>query len=52
VHGLTEVAGERLQLIVRAGARGDVQRGDVVHVSPEPAGVHVFDTETGARLGD
>jgi multiple sugar transport system ATP-binding protein len=52
VHGVTDVAGERRQLIVRAGARGDVQRGDVVHVVPTPGAVHVFDTDTGARLGD
>jgi len=52
VHGLSDVDGSRRQLIVRAGTRGEVQRGDVVHVTPEPAGVHVFDTETGARLGD
>ena len=52
VHGVTEINGTRRQLIVRAGARGDVSRGDVVHVAPEPAGVHVFDTDTGARLGD
>jgi multiple sugar transport system ATP-binding protein len=52
VHGVADIAGERRQLIVRAGGRGDVQRGDVVHVVPDPAAVHVFDTETGARLGD
>ncbi len=52
VHGVCDAEGSRRQLIVRAGARGDVQRGDVVHVAPEPAGVHVFDTETGVRLGD
>jgi multiple sugar transport system ATP-binding protein len=52
VHGVSEIDGSRQQLIVRAGARGDVQRGDVVHVVPDPAGVHAFDTESGVRLGD
>jgi multiple sugar transport system ATP-binding protein len=51
VHGLAEVDGARRQLIVRAGARGEVRRGDALHVVPDPAAVHVFDTDTGARLG-
>ncbi|MBO0844872.1 MAG: sn-glycerol-3-phosphate ABC transporter ATP-binding protein UgpC [Nocardioides sp.] len=52
VHGNTRVGGETQSLIVRAGTRGAVHKGDVVHVVPDPAGVHVFDTETGGRLGD
>jgi multiple sugar transport system ATP-binding protein len=52
VHGTAEVDGDTQLLIVRAGTRGTVHKGDVVRVAPDPAGVHVFDTETGARLGD
>ena len=51
VHGFAEIAGERHLLIVRAEERGSVRKGDVVHALPEPARVHVFDSETGVRLG-
>jgi multiple sugar transport system ATP-binding protein len=50
VHGTTPIDGDPQLLIVRAGARGAVHKGEVVHVRPDPAGVHVFDTETGVRL--
>jgi multiple sugar transport system ATP-binding protein len=52
VHGNAQVDGETQSLIVRAGTRGTVHKGDVVHVAPDPDGVHVFDTESGGRLGD
>jgi multiple sugar transport system ATP-binding protein len=51
VHGFATAGGERQQLIVRAEERGRVQKGDTVHVLPEPSRVHVFDTGTGVRLG-
>jgi multiple sugar transport system ATP-binding protein len=50
VHGFADIAGERPLLIVRADERGRVQKGDIVHALPEASRVHVFDTETGARL--
>jgi multiple sugar transport system ATP-binding protein len=52
VHGNADIDGSSQSLIVRAAARGAVQKGDVVHAVPDPALVHVFDTETGARLSD
>jgi multiple sugar transport system ATP-binding protein len=51
VHGFADIAGERQLVIVRSEERGAVQKGDVVHAVPEASRVHVFDSETGARLG-
>jgi multiple sugar transport system ATP-binding protein len=51
VHALADIEGERQLLIVRSEERGRVQKGDVVRALPETSQVHVFDTDTGARLG-
>ena len=32
--------------------RDSVRKGDVIHVTTDPANVHVFDTDTGERLSD
>ena len=50
VHGNVRVGDEQQLLIVRSGDRGSVRPGETVCVRPDPARVHVFDTETGARL--
>jgi multiple sugar transport system ATP-binding protein len=52
VHGNAEIDGTTRSLIVRASTRGAVEKGDAVRALPDPAQVHVFDTETGLRLGD
>lgn len=39
-------------VIVRVTQRDSVAKGDVIHVTTDPRGVHVFDTESGARLSD
>jgi multiple sugar transport system ATP-binding protein len=52
VYGTTEVGGTPHDIIVRVTARQNVHKGDILHVTTDPAHVHVFDTETGERLSD
>ena len=52
VYGTCEVEGTPAQVIVRVTARGTVRPGDRIHVTTDPRQVHVFDTETGARISD
>jgi multiple sugar transport system ATP-binding protein len=52
VYGSCEVQGSPANVIVRVPGRGTVRRGDLIHVTTDPQNVHVFDTATGARLGD
>ncbi|MEO9325693.1 sn-glycerol-3-phosphate ABC transporter ATP-binding protein UgpC [Nocardioides sp. C4-1] len=50
VHGTCGVEGTPHDVIVRVGGRGAVAKGETVHVTTDPAQVHVFETESGARL--
>ena len=50
VYGTSDVEGTPHDIIVRVSARQNVMKGDVLHVTTDPAQVHVFDTETGERL--
>jgi multiple sugar transport system ATP-binding protein len=52
VYGTSEVEGTPSSLIVRVSARDSVKKGDVIHVTTDPANVHVFDTESGERISD
>jgi multiple sugar transport system ATP-binding protein len=52
VYGTCEAEGTPAQVIVRVTARGTVRPGDRIHVTTDPRQVHVFDTETGARISD
>jgi multiple sugar transport system ATP-binding protein len=52
VYGTCDVEGAPSNVIVRISGRDTVRRGDVIYVTTDPAHVHVFDTETGARLSD
>jgi len=47
VYGRTESDGD---VVVRVEARQQHRKGEVVHVTTDPAHVHVFDTASGARL--
>ena len=38
-------------VIVRVGARHQLQKGSTVRVTADPKDIHVFDTETGERIG-
>jgi multiple sugar transport system ATP-binding protein len=51
-YGTSKVDGTPRNLVVRAAARGSLRKGDVVHVLPDGEDVHVFDTASGARVGD
>jgi multiple sugar transport system ATP-binding protein len=50
VYGTCEAQGTPHDLIVRAAGRNSTHKGDVLHVTTDPAHVHVFDKETGERL--
>jgi multiple sugar transport system ATP-binding protein len=39
------------QVTIRVEARRHFKKGETVHVTADPKNVHVFDTESGARLG-
>ncbi|BEH02387.1 Trehalose import ATP-binding protein SugC [bioreactor metagenome] len=44
------LAGNEPQIVARVTTRTPPTRGDAVNLRVDPAAVHVFDTETGARL--
>ncbi|MCW2813405.1 MAG: sugar transporter ATP-binding protein [Nocardioides sp.] len=50
VYGTSGVEGAPANIIVRVSGRDQVRKGDTIHVTTDPAQVHVFDTATGARL--
>ncbi|HET9422071.1 MAG TPA: sn-glycerol-3-phosphate ABC transporter ATP-binding protein UgpC [Nocardioides sp.] len=50
LYGSCDVQGTPEQVVVRLEARRDIQKGSTVHVTTDPHQVHVFDTESGARL--
>ncbi len=50
VYGTCGVEGTPSNVIVRVSGRDAVQKGATIHVTTDPAQVHVFDTESGERL--
>jgi multiple sugar transport system ATP-binding protein len=50
VHGSSDVEGTPHALTIRISERNTVHKGDVIHVTTDPANVHVFDGETGVRI--
>jgi multiple sugar transport system ATP-binding protein len=52
VYGTSDVEGLPSNVIIRVSGRDPVRKGEVLHVTTDPHHVHVFDTETGARLSD
>ncbi|RJS45924.1 ABC transporter ATP-binding protein [Nocardioides cavernaquae] len=50
VYGSCETQGTPHDVIVRVPGRDSTRKGDVLHVTTDPAHVHVFDQENGARL--
>jgi multiple sugar transport system ATP-binding protein len=50
LYGTCDVEGTPGQVVVRIEARRDVQKGSTVYVTTDPNHVHVFDTQSGARL--
>jgi multiple sugar transport system ATP-binding protein len=50
VYGTSDVEGTPHHVTVRVAGRAAVGKGDTIYVTTDPTSVHVFDTETGARL--
>jgi multiple sugar transport system ATP-binding protein len=50
VYGMCDVKGTPHHVTVRVPGRATAGKGDTIHVTTDPASVHVFDTETGKRL--
>jgi multiple sugar transport system ATP-binding protein len=47
----SDVIGSGTNIIVRIEARRAFEKGDTVHVTADPKNVHVFNTESGERVG-
>jgi multiple sugar transport system ATP-binding protein len=52
VYGTSGVEGTPANVIIRVNGRNTMHKGQVLHVTTDPAHVHVFDTESGERLSD
>jgi multiple sugar transport system ATP-binding protein len=52
VYGTCDVEGTPNTVIVRVAGRDAVHKGDLIHVTTDPANVHLFDTDTGERIPD
>ena len=53
LYGSTEEStGELKPIIVRVDGRTPPEKGSVVHLLPTPGNVHLFNVETGQRIGD
>jgi multiple sugar transport system ATP-binding protein len=52
VYGTSGIEGTPNNIIVRVSGRDSVHKGDTIHVTTDPQHVHVFDTESGARLSE
>ncbi|MGH3414824.1 MAG: ABC transporter ATP-binding protein [Marmoricola sp.] len=50
VYGSSDVEGTPRDLTVRISAREKVHKGDTIHVTTDPAQVHVFDAGSGERI--
>ena len=50
VYGTSDVKGTPHSVIVRVPGRQVPAKGDILHVSPDPEHLHVFDTATGERI--
>jgi multiple sugar transport system ATP-binding protein len=52
VYGTSGVEGTPNNIIVRLSGRDTLHKGETIYVTTDPHHVHVFDTETGARLSE
>jgi len=52
LYGHTEVDGARVDIVVRVDGRNHPGLGETIYITPQAHHVHVFDTESGQRLGD
>jgi multiple sugar transport system ATP-binding protein len=51
LYGHTEVSGKRVDIVSRVDGRVHPNAGDVVYITPKSGHVHIFDVESGERLG-
>ncbi|QTX03986.1 ABC transporter ATP-binding protein [Agromyces archimandritae] len=51
LYGHSEVEGKRTDIVARVDGRAHPFAGDTVYLAPTPGHVHVFDVESGERLG-
>jgi len=51
LYGHTEVNGKRIDIVGRVDGRQHPNAGDVVYITPKTGHVHIFDVESGERLG-
>jgi multiple sugar transport system ATP-binding protein len=51
-HSNNKAIGSGTPVVVRVEARRHFQRGSTIHVTANPKEIHVFDTHTGARIGE
>ncbi|RKR75351.1 ABC transporter ATP-binding protein [Frondihabitans australicus] len=52
LYGHADVNGQRADIVARVDGRSHASAGDTVFITPQAHHVHVFDTESGQRLGD
>jgi multiple sugar transport system ATP-binding protein len=52
VYGTSDVEGTPQHVVIRVPGRDNIRRGETLFVTTDPDDVHVFDTESGARLND
>jgi multiple sugar transport system ATP-binding protein len=52
VYGTSEVPGTPSEVVIRIKSRSGVQKGSIIHITTDPADVHLFDTASGERLSD
>jgi multiple sugar transport system ATP-binding protein len=51
LYGHTEVNDKRIDIVGRVDGRQHPNAGDVVYITPKTGHVHIFDVESGERLG-
>jgi multiple sugar transport system ATP-binding protein len=52
LYGHSEIEGKRTDIVTRVDGRSHPSLGDTVYLTATPNHVHVFDTESGERLGN
>ena len=51
LYGHSELDGKRTDIVGRVDGRVHPNAGDTVYITPKPGHVHVFNSESGERLG-
>jgi multiple sugar transport system ATP-binding protein len=51
LYGHTEVNGKRVDIVGRVDGRTHPNAGETVYITPKTGHVHIFDVESGERLG-